>query len=79
MITSMADSDPVPVAPHPLGQLTTSELRRYKRELEGALALGPSGLPADAPYRGTLEAKLSAVIMEESRRAELASVSRRRA
>lgn len=66
------DPEPVPAAPYPLGQMTTAELQRYKRELEHALA--DNGLPADAPVRGLLEARLSGVTVEESRRAELAAV-----
>lgn len=74
------DRDPaVPVAPYPLGQMTTSELNQYKRELTRALSRGPGGLPADAPVRGTLEARLSDIIMEESRRATLAAGNRSRA
>jgi len=63
----------VPGAPFPLEQMTTAEISRYRREIEGALSHGPSGLPAGAPARIRLEAKLSAIADEEARRAELAA------
>lgn len=60
----------IPGAPYPLEQMTTAEISRYRREIEGALSHGPSGLPDDAPARTRLEAKLAAIAAEESRRAE---------
>ena len=57
------EGDPVP---YPLGQMTAAELRRYRREIESALA--PSGLPADAPAREDLKARLSEISAEEAGR-----------
>ena len=53
---------------HRVSQLTTSELARYRRELEHALAT----LPEDAPVRAVLRTKLDAVLAEIEDRARIA-------
>jgi hypothetical protein len=60
---------PVPVdpPPHPLPALTTYELARYRRELERALA----DLPGQAPVRGLLQDKLTAVLAEQDSRTKI--------
>ena len=56
------------VPEYPLSQMTTSELARYRRDLEGSLR----GLPAHAPVRADLKARLDLVEAEEESRARLA-------
>ncbi len=60
---------PPPVAEpeHPLDQLTTWELRDYRRDLEHVLA----ATPADAPARAQLTARLAAVVAEQDDRATI--------
>ena len=53
---------------HPIGQLTTAELRQYKRDLQRSL----KGLPAGAPVREDLRAKLELIREEEASRASIA-------
>jgi hypothetical protein len=62
-------SQPSPVSEpeHPLDQLTTWELRDYRRDLECALA----AFPADAPARSQLTARLAAVVAEQDDRAKI--------
>jgi hypothetical protein len=56
---------------HPLGQLTTSELTEYRRQLESAIALFGRQDPVP-PARSQLQASLDAVAAEEDDRARLA-------
>jgi hypothetical protein len=65
--TAPAPQPPVGEPKHPLGQLTTWELRDYRRDLEAALA----ALPADAPARSQLAARLAAVVAEQDDRAKV--------
>jgi hypothetical protein len=58
---------PVHEPKHPLDQLTTWELRDYRWDLECALA----AIPADAPARAQLTARLAAVIAEQDDRAKI--------
>ena len=60
---------PPPVAEpeYPLDQLTTWELRNYRRDLEHALG----AIPADAPARAQLTARLDAVVAEQDDRAKI--------
>lgn len=53
--------------PHPMHQLTTYELRNYRRELEHALRV----LPDHATVRGQLRAKLAEVLAEQESRSRL--------
>jgi hypothetical protein len=57
---------------HPLHALTTYELRDYRRELEHAVAFLDARHPVP-PARGTLQARLDAVIAEQDDRARLAA------
>jgi hypothetical protein len=57
---------------HPLSQLTTFELRGYRRELESAIAFFDKRDPVP-PARHRLQAKLDAVITEQDERVRLAS------
>jgi hypothetical protein len=52
---------------HPVYALTTYELRRYRRAIEHSL----NGIPADAPVRERLYARLAEVVAEEECRAQL--------
>ena len=54
----------VPQPPHPVGALTTSELSRYRSDLEHALQAqhGPG------PSRGVLQARLAEVLAEQDDR-----------
>lgn len=49
---------------HPLHALTTSELSRYRRELESAIR----GISDDAPLQADLRTKLDAVLAEQADR-----------
>lgn len=53
---------------HRVSQLTTSELARYRRELEHALKT----LPEHATVRATLSAKLDDVLAEQQDRVRIA-------
>jgi hypothetical protein len=57
--------------PHPLGQLTTTELSRRRHELESAIAFFEAQCPVP-PARDRLQASLSAVIAEQDDRARIA-------
>ena len=56
---------------HPLHALTTSELREYRRQLEGAIAFFGKQDPVP-PARDDLQAKLDAVLAEQESRTRLA-------
>ena len=65
---------PPPVAEpkHPLGQLTTWELRDYRRDLESALA-ALAALPARDGTRSQLAARLATVVAEQDDRAKISA------
>jgi hypothetical protein len=54
---------------HPVSQLTTSELARYRRELEHAV----HGISPDAPVQAELHRRLDEVLAEQDERAEIAA------
>jgi hypothetical protein len=54
---------------HPISQLTTAEISRYRRELEHAI----EGISPDAPVQADLRSKLADVRAEQEQRAKLAS------
>ena len=64
----------IAVAPpaHPLPQLTTFELRDYRRDLETAIAR----IGAHDPASPALQARLDAVIAEQESRAKLTAHGR---
>lgn len=63
---------PVTAEPqHPLHQLTTFELRDYRRQLESAIAFFNARNPVP-PARDRLQAKLDAVIAEQESRKRIA-------
>jgi hypothetical protein len=53
---------------YPIHQLTTSELSRYRRELEHAV----KGISDDAPVQATLSARLDEVLAEQDEREKIA-------
>ena len=53
---------------HTVAQLTTSELARYRRELEHAV----KGISDDAPVQATLRSKLDEVLAEQAEREKIA-------
>ena len=53
---------------HPVDQLTTSELTRYRCELEKAV----KSISPDAPVQTELRRKLDTVLAEESEREKIA-------
>jgi hypothetical protein len=63
-------AEPVTVdqPPHPMHQLTTSEISRYRRELEHALKT----LPEHAPVRELLGQRLAEVMNEVNEREKIA-------
>jgi hypothetical protein len=65
--------EPATVEPpkHPLHQLTTFELRDYRRQLERAIAFFDTKEPVP-PARNRLRAKLDDVLAEQAERARLA-------
>ncbi len=56
---------------HPLAELTTYELRDYRRELESAIAFFDRQDPVP-PARDRLQAKLDSVLAEQEERARIA-------
>ena len=62
-------ADPVIISPpeHPLGALTTYELRDYQRDLETAI----KGIAADAPAQDALRRQLAEVLAEQESRMKL--------
>ena len=69
----MTDAESATVEPpkHPLHQMTTFELRDYRRQLEGAIAFFDKQ-DAVPPARDRLQAKLDAVLAEQESRTRLA-------
>lgn len=67
------DQPATPQPPHPLGALTSSELNRYRRDLERALDDRTIG---SAPVAETLWAKLDAVVNEEITREQIKNSGR---
>lgn len=67
-------AEPVNVQPpkHPLPELTTYELRDYRRDLERAIAFFDWQAPVP-PARGRLQTKLDDVIAEQDDRVRLAT------
>jgi hypothetical protein len=65
--------EPATVEPpkHPLHQLTTFELRDYRRQLERAIAFFDTKDPVPSA-RNVLQAKLDDVLAEQADRARLA-------
>jgi hypothetical protein len=53
---------------YPVSQLTTSELTRYRRELEHAVR----GIAPDAPVQTELRRRLDVVLAEQSEREKIA-------
>lgn len=53
---------------HPVYQLTTSELTRYRRELEHAV----TGISPDAPAQTELRRRLAVVLAEQDEREKIA-------
>jgi hypothetical protein len=53
---------------HTVAQLTTSELARYRRELEHAV----KGISPDAPVQTELRSKLDEVLAEQAEREKIA-------
>jgi hypothetical protein len=53
---------------HTVAQLTTSELNRYRRELEHAV----KGISPDAPVQTELRRQLDEVLAEQDERAKIA-------
>ena len=73
-------AEPVPAGPltieppdHPLHELATYELSRYRRELEHAL----KALPQHAAVRELLRRKLAEVLAEQESRVVIAEASAR--
>jgi hypothetical protein len=56
---------------HPTAQMTTYELRDYRRQLEGAITFFDKQDPVP-PARDQLQAKLDAVLAEQESRVRLA-------
>ena len=71
MNAESAFPDGCPEPPYPLGQMTTSELDRYRRELEHAV----NGLPAHATYLPVLRGRLADVTAEQAARDRLAAAN----
>jgi hypothetical protein len=67
-----AESASVEPPKHPLGQMTTSELCDYRRQLEGAITFFDKQDPVP-PARNRLQATLDAVLAEEEDRKRLAN------
>jgi hypothetical protein len=61
-------AEPVSRPPHPVHQLTTSELTRYRRELEHAV----KGISPEAPVQTELRRRLDVVLAEQDEREKIA-------
>ena len=70
MTTEPVPAGPIVVEPpeHPLDELTTYELSRYRRQLEHAL----KALPEHAAVRELLRTKLAEVLAEQESRVVIA-------
>lgn len=69
---STAEQPPAVQKPkHKLSELTTYELRDYRRELERAIAFFDTRSPVP-PVRAEMQARLDAVVAERDDRARLA-------
>jgi hypothetical protein len=68
------NTEPAALQPpgHPLHQLTTYELRDYRRQLEGAITFFDKQDPVPSA-RDRLQAKLDAVLAEQESRTRLAN------
>ena len=62
----------VPQPPHPVGALTTSELSRYRSELERAL----QAPPGQGPDCDLLQARLAEVLTEQDGRRRITGAGR---
>lgn len=72
MTAEIAEQPPaVEKPPHKLSQLTTYELRDYRRELEKAIAFFGQRHPVP-PARAALQARLDAVTAEQDDRVRIA-------
>jgi hypothetical protein len=67
-----AEPETVDRPSHPLHQLTTFELREYRRQLESAIAFFDRKNPVP-PARARLLAKLDAVLAEQDDRTRIAN------
>jgi hypothetical protein len=67
MTTETAIAEPK----HPLGAMTTFELRDYRRQLESAIAFFDRQAPVP-PARDRLQASLDGVLAEQAERARIA-------
>jgi hypothetical protein len=73
-MTTSEMTKPMPTGPqtaepqYPVYQLTTSELTRYRRELEHAV----KGIAPDAPMHRELRRRLDAVLAEQGDREKIA-------
>jgi hypothetical protein len=73
-MTTSELTKPMPAEPqtaepkYPVCQLTTSELTRYRRELEHAV----KGIAPDAPVQTELHRRLDAVLAEQDEREKIA-------
>jgi hypothetical protein len=63
-----------PEPQHPLGQMTTFELREYRRQLESAVAWFDKQDPVP-PARDRLQARLNDVLAEQESRKRIARAS----
>jgi hypothetical protein len=72
MTARIADQPPTVEKPeHKLSELTTYELRDYRRELEKAIAFFDERHPVP-PARAALQARLDAVLAEQADRLRIA-------
>jgi hypothetical protein len=71
-MTTTGQAPAVDQPKHKLSQLTTYELRDYRRELEHAVAYFDKHHPA-APARADLKSKLDEVLAEQADRARIAA------
>jgi hypothetical protein len=68
-----SDQPAAPEPPHALGALTTSELSRYRRDLERALNDRTIGM---APVAESIRTRLAAVLDEEIQRSQIRNAGR---
>jgi hypothetical protein len=72
-VTLPAELPAVTEPAHPVHALTTSELSRYQRDLEQAIA----GIAADAPVQEDLRRKLGEVLAEQESRTQIQHARRK--